>query len=247
MRHIAEVIAATGLPAQVWEEQHVKAFWDFESRFPQRYFGYLNGGALLKLTRRWVSHTGRVLDYGAGTGFLMEHLLRAGITTAGADLSPDSVARLAAIGKRYPQAFLGAYQTQDSALQAASWDVVYLSEVMEHLTAKTRNDVLAHIFALLRPGGMLIVTVPNDEPMEDLLMINPANGHVLHRWQHEYSFTAHDLQNILAAAGFTNVVTYTCTVTYEHAGVMNLLRRVREKLTGSKGSNLIALAQKPAS
>lgn len=50
------------------------------------------------------------------------------------------------------------------APQYAPFDVVYTSEVFEHLTDADADKALANVLAVLKPGGDLIVTVPNRYP-----------------------------------------------------------------------------------
>lgn len=49
-----------------------------------------------------------------------------------------------------------------TTIESNSLDVIYSLEVFEHLPEKTSADALDNIYALLKPGGSLIIGVPNE-------------------------------------------------------------------------------------
>ncbi|MEO1062023.1 MAG: class I SAM-dependent methyltransferase [Actinomycetota bacterium] len=100
---------------------------------------------------------GRVVDVGCGTGeFVLFMQERAGWTSCGVELAPDAVALASDRG-----AIVGE-GTIDSVREifGDGFDALAMFNVLEHLldpwaALGTAND-------LLRPGGVLIVQVPND-------------------------------------------------------------------------------------
>jgi SAM-dependent methyltransferase len=65
----------------------------------------------------------------------------------------------------------------DSGLELGAWDVVNIRHVLAHNTADNIARIAAHAFALLRPGGMLLLLdvdlsgmriVPQDDDIDDL-------------------------------------------------------------------------------
>lgn len=147
--------------------------------------------------------TGEVLEYGAGTGVLLKRLLGekwAGKLT-GADLlprpegMPDSV--------EWIQADLN--MPIDHA--GASFDLVVSTEVIEHL--ENPRAVAREFARLLRPGGRLILTTPNQESMRSLLSLL-VNGHFALFQDscypaHITALLAKDLLRIFTEAGFVNI------------------------------------------
>jgi SAM-dependent methyltransferase len=98
---------------------------------------------------------GRVLDVGCGRGFLLDAFRRRGWSVEGTEMSAASSAHAReALGIRV---HLGPLETL--ALPAESFDAVTLWHVLEHVT--TPVELLAEIRRLLRPGGVLLVSVPN--------------------------------------------------------------------------------------
>jgi 2-polyprenyl-3-methyl-5-hydroxy-6-metoxy-1,4-benzoquinol methylase len=98
-------------------------------------------------TRRW-------LDMGYGEGTLLEVVAGRGWSCHGTEVSP----RVLEHGRG--QGWVVAQGTDDAALfPPASFDVVTMVELVEHVPAPTR--FLADAARLLRPGGLLYITTPN--------------------------------------------------------------------------------------
>lgn len=244
MKHIDTVIRELGYTPTVWNPKAVASFWDFESRTLQNYFAFLNGKALIRFLSDKIPLGGRLLDYGGGSGIFLQYLIDHKLTAGASDISPESVNSINQrnAGKK---GFLGAHLAGSDALSAHPWDGVFLTEVVEHLAEPIRIEVLREVYQLLKPGGWLVVTVPNDENLENLLMVNPIDGSLMHRWQHEYSFEAKDMNAILEKAGFRNVQSHTISLSFYHSGWKNVLRRWRERMCGYKAANLVTIAFKP--
>jgi 2-polyprenyl-3-methyl-5-hydroxy-6-metoxy-1,4-benzoquinol methylase len=98
-----------------------------------------------------------VLDVGCGNGELLALLAEArpGLSPlAGADLSPDQVARNRA---RWPSIEFHALDVQKEALDR-TFDLVVCSEVIEHLDAQ--SAAVGNLAGMVRPGGRLLLTCP---------------------------------------------------------------------------------------
>jgi 2-polyprenyl-3-methyl-5-hydroxy-6-metoxy-1,4-benzoquinol methylase len=106
---------------------------------------------LIKVTSK---KQGRVLDIGAGTGAFLNEMRAAGWDITG--LEPDPGARLMAMEKyklefREPSAL---FTTADSG-----YDVITLWHVLEHV--HDLHSYIRQIRQLLKPGGVLILALPN--------------------------------------------------------------------------------------
>ena len=99
---------------------------------------------------------GRFLDIGCSGGFVVEAAREQGFDAHGLDIDPVSV-RYAT--EHYPRNrfFLGS--VEQFAPDAPRFDLIYCSEVIEHVPAVQR--FVATIAGLLAPGGHLFVTTPN--------------------------------------------------------------------------------------
>ena len=98
---------------------------------------------------------GRVLDVGCGRGFLLDAFRRRGWDVEGTEMSAASSAHARdVLGIRVHLGLL-----EGLALPEGSFDAVTLWHVLEHVT--TPVSLLSEIRRVLRPGGVLLVSVPN--------------------------------------------------------------------------------------
>ena len=107
--------------------------------------------------RRFVK-SGRLLDVGAGIGEFMFHAGRY-FDVSGTEVS-DEARRLAK--QHWRVELLKGTLAELPRLEAEPFDVVSLIHVLEHVHDPV--DTLARCERLLRPGGWLLVAVPNDSP-----------------------------------------------------------------------------------
>jgi SAM-dependent methyltransferase len=116
-----------------------------------------------KLVLEFAPRALHVLDAGCGRGELVAELSRAlpGTRLAGADVS-DTSRRSAQVRCPDAEIFTLDLDAEDFPSQKAQrlchFDVVICSEVLEHLADDGR--ALGRLRELLKPGGLLIVTVP---------------------------------------------------------------------------------------
>ena len=183
----------------VWTREMVRRFWNYERRRPENFFSFQVGGVV---TRRFQRHLrGRVVDYGAGTGFLVEELLAAGVQCGAVEFGEHAAQEL---GNRFvgQSGFLGARDSVDLAAWKGTFDAAFLVEVVEHLYDEDLQECLASVRSLLKPGGSLIVTTPNEEDRSKNFICSPESGLLFHRFQHVRSWSAQSLGSLLTANGF---------------------------------------------
>jgi SAM-dependent methyltransferase len=100
----------------------------------------------------------RVLEIGTTPGQFTEILRRAGYDVAGVDLFPDQRAKLwrrLGVEVRFCN-----IDEQPLPYDGESFDAVVFSEVIEHLVASPL-PALREMARVLRPGGRLVITTPN--------------------------------------------------------------------------------------
>jgi 2-polyprenyl-3-methyl-5-hydroxy-6-metoxy-1,4-benzoquinol methylase len=131
----------------------------------------LSGGTSNSEIKRMVTEIvtahgikGRVLDFGAGKGELIKLLSRIdGIELHGVDIMkrPEDI----------PKGVSWSQQDLNDELSCASgyFDAVICSEVIEHL--ENPRSVFRSLFAALRPGGKLVLTMPNQENVRSFLTL----------------------------------------------------------------------------
>ncbi len=138
----------------------------------------------------------RVLDVGAGSGEVV-YLLRA-IGCEASGVEPNEAYA------RYALEALGAPVTcgfyQDAAVAPASLDVVTMFHTVEHL--ENPAEVMAKAAEWLKPGGGLIVEIPNVEAVCQQPHQQFHRGHLYH-------FNLAALSAMLRRVGFEVVATYT--------------------------------------
>lgn len=190
-----------------WSDSKVSRLWNYYSRTPPYsdvYFSKLHGRELLRRSRLPLHDPLRVLDFGCGPGFIWDHLrqLGAGWTYFGADFSPESVAQLAGRARGSPE-FEGALHLQSlpSELASVSFDAVLLLEVVEHLDDQHLDQTLREAARVLKSGGVLVVSTPNDENIAASKLFCPECGAIFHQWQHVRSWTVTRLADRLRGHG----------------------------------------------
>jgi len=142
---------------------------------------------------------GKVLDIGCGRGLLLDKLRRRGWTPMGTELNEDAAA--------FARDRLGLPITTEMVENAGfpdnEFDLVILWHVLEHIVSP--GVLLKEVARILKPGGTLLVAVPNFGSPEARL----GGKHWFHLDvpRHRTHFTKATLGNALNKAGLT--ITYT--------------------------------------
>jgi SAM-dependent methyltransferase len=104
-----------------------------------------------------------VLDLGCGTGELAAAIAAAGMRVTGCDISPEMLHRAAAAGPSGPSGAVGWVQLDPAwrrlPLRSGAFDAVVASSVLEYVHDPTA--VLRECGRVLRPGGVVLCTVPD--------------------------------------------------------------------------------------
>jgi 2-polyprenyl-3-methyl-5-hydroxy-6-metoxy-1,4-benzoquinol methylase len=138
----------------------------------------------------------RCLEVGCGTGSALKIMAEAGWKAEGTELSTVAARKLEAEGFRI---HVGAIE--EVCLPAAQYDVVILSEVIEHL--RDPKAALARIQTALRPGGAAYITTPNFEALSRRLL--GARWRIIAVPEHLFYFTTRSLGSMLTAVGLLPV------------------------------------------
>lgn len=188
---------------------------------------------------------GSVLDFGSGTGNLTSRLIKANTfdSVHAADLiePPDDIASLSS--------WTTCDLNEPTPFPSSSFDVVVSSEVIEHL--ENPRAVSREWFRLLRPGGKLVFSTPNNESWRSILAL------VIKRHftafsdgcypEHITALVGKDIQRIMAETGFIST-----TISYSNSGGLPRFAAIKWQtisagiLKGCRFSdNIIAMATKP--
>jgi ubiquinone/menaquinone biosynthesis C-methylase UbiE len=135
----------------------------------------------------WIGAGDTVLDLGSGHGEFLNHL-HCG-RRIGVDVNPDGRRHLA------PGVEFHAGPVSDvSFLSDGSIDVVFTSNVMEHLPKHEVERMITECRRVLRRGGQLIAMGPNARLVP---------GAYWDFWDHQTPITDRSIRELLEAMGFT--------------------------------------------
>ncbi|MDP1536719.1 MAG: class I SAM-dependent methyltransferase [Burkholderiales bacterium] len=143
---------------------------------------------------------GRLLDVGAGSGWLVEQMNDLGWQAEGLDFDPQSVASARARGLMFHQGGL-----PQQYFAGASFDAVTMSHCIEHV-----HDPLAWLAEarrILKPGGRLALATPNNASFghstfgESWFALDPP--------RHLHLFNSSAMTSLMRRAGFTNFRVFT--------------------------------------
>lgn len=202
--------------------------------------------ALLKQAARFQSlGLKKTLDFGAGTGELAAGFVGQGLfeNVHAVDLVPYPGARLEKITWHYAD-----LNDRLNGLDAA-FDALFAAEVIEHL--ENPRALAREWFRLLKPGGWVACSTPNNESWRSILSL-VSRGHYVAFGPTNYPahitpMLAIDLVRILTEAGFENV-----EIKYTNFGSLpKFTSRTWQQISGGwlRGrrfsDNVIAVARKP--
>ena len=102
----------------------------------------------------------RILDIGCGGGILAEPMARLGGQVTGIDATPEAIAAAKAHADKSGLAIDYHCTTAEALAETgAQYDLVYASEVIEHVT--DRRLFAASTATILAPGGTIVITTIN--------------------------------------------------------------------------------------
>lgn len=185
---------------------------------------------------------GRALDVGCGTGRLTFALAKRGYDVLGIDPNERVIELARQIGQKQGPAvrFEVADVGTPGVVEPGTYDVVVCSEVLEHV--EDYRPIIEGMYAALRPGGRLVISVPCD----------PAKWSVLDEYGgHVRRFTRKQIEGDLAA--FRDVEVFVTGFPFYRLLVRAYLAKIRllgqqhsnEALWQSRSTHLIAAVMYP--
>jgi SAM-dependent methyltransferase len=148
---------------------------------------------------RVAPHPGRLLEIGVGRGGFLVMARELGWAVSGVDVSRWAAEQIA----RQHGIRVMTGELWDVGLASASFDVVHMSHVLEHVPDPVR--VLEEVRRVLKPDGRVIIEVPNE--LENVytwarLRLGTARPYPVTS-THLWFFTPPTLARVVKAAGFT--------------------------------------------
>lgn len=138
-----------------------------------------------------------VLNIGVGRGGLEAILLQKRAVVSCLDPSEksiDNLRKLFSLGDRAQVGFSQAMPFAD-----CQFDVVVMSEVIEHLNDEVLRTTLSEVLRVLKSRGCFIGTVPADENLFANQVMCPHCGEAFHRWGHIQTFSRSRLTQMLGS------------------------------------------------
>jgi SAM-dependent methyltransferase len=190
-----------------WDDQKISRLWDYYSRTPPYsdiYFSKLFGHHIIEKVGLPLSDPLEFLDFGCGVGFMWDHLTALGANWrySGVDFSPESVTSLSgrAVGRQNFET-VALIEKMPTPFPDRQFDLIFLIEVVEHLTDAHLEATLVEVHRLLKSGGRVVVTTPNDEDLSLSTRYCPNCCVKFHEWQHIRSWSPQTLTEAFAQRG----------------------------------------------
>jgi 2-polyprenyl-3-methyl-5-hydroxy-6-metoxy-1,4-benzoquinol methylase len=188
---------------------------------------------------------GRVFEGGVSSGYFAEVLVAGGLHVDGHELDPQAADRARKVCDRV---FVGDLQTFDPAELDHDYDVLLFGDTLEHIMDPVA--VLRRLATRLKPGGHLVVSVPNVANWSIRLSLLAGRFRYTERGildrTHVRFYTRKTLAEMIAAAGFTVTELLAAVpapgVTSERAG--RVVHRLGNLAPGVFAYNFVVTARK---
>jgi 2-polyprenyl-3-methyl-5-hydroxy-6-metoxy-1,4-benzoquinol methylase len=222
-------------PEEFWTSERIARFWDLvagEPRLGHTYFSLSHAQPLVAIARLFgMTYDSRVLDFGCGPGHLSQQLATAGLDTTGFEHSAASAesANLRLKGlDRWNGCFTASTMPESMSTNAFDW--VFSVEAYEHLREEWIPQYFMDIKKYLKRNGYLLITTPNNENLDDNLIICPCCESRFHRWGHLRSVTHISLRRIAEHYGFEVITCHPINLEGIDNVRVTLIDRVRTAL-----------------
>lgn len=220
-------LQATAPQRICWTPELVDRFWNglSQTRLGEFSFSKLGGRSLIVAVDHLLPPEGQILDFGAGDGYLIKLMCERGLHVAAYEPSEGRIENLRSMLESHT-GFLGV----EGASSTEQYDFVMMAEVIEHILDEQLDKTLRRVSDFVKPGGVLVVTTPNNEDLELGMAYCPVSNTLFHRWQHVRSFTKDSLVELLAQYGFDEIATH-------HVGFNDSLYVPSDPLWGGASSS----------
>lgn len=185
-----------------------------------------------------ISRGAKVLNIGVGAGQFERLALAARLDVFSLDPSERAIEKLRTdTGLDESRAKAG--YAQDMPFKPETFDVVVMSEVLEHLEDHVLGPSLEEVRRVLRPGGQLIATTPYRENLGLAQVVCPECGNVFHRMGHHQSFDLQKMKKLLEENGFIIRRAFvTAFVDWHRPGIRNLVKSIARFALGRMGEGI---------
>jgi len=192
--------AAPALPPPqrlVWTPELAEQFWRavYRRDLPLARFARRVARHLAAILAQRIPAVAEILTLGERDTDYAAALLMAGFRVRRIDSGALLRGTEAELGAH--RAWLGA-----AATDRAAADLVLVPESLVQVTDGEIDGLFATVRMALRPAGQLVVTVPNNETLDQFLSLCPASGTLFHMAQRLRAFSPNTLDDLLKRQGF---------------------------------------------
>jgi glycosyltransferase involved in cell wall biosynthesis/ubiquinone/menaquinone biosynthesis C-methylase UbiE len=167
-----------------------KAWSYYQTEAPDTFRG---SAFRLHYLTRYLKNGQKVLNVGIGGGLFEQFCRQIGVHVFSIDPDWRSLHK----HQDKNEYRLTAGQIEDLPFSDNVFDVVVVSEVLEHLTQELTQRALREIRRVLIPHGQVLGTVPSRENLADGAVICPRCGEVFHKVGHLQSFSTTTMTSLL--------------------------------------------------
>jgi SAM-dependent methyltransferase len=211
--------------------------WEFFQNSAQTTDAFSKSEPRYEYLARQIKPGDQVLNIGVGRGGLEALLLEKGAVVSCLDPSENSIDFMRVTYQLGARAQVG--WSQAIPFANTQFDVVVMSEVLEHLPSEILDATLREVGRVLNAEGRFIGTVPANESLSDNHAICPHCGEAFHRWGHVQSFSPGRLGALLQSHGFeVRRLQVRCFPDWHRAGLRNVIKSLIRYVLGRMGSSI---------
>ena len=231
-----------------WTDEQVSRLWDYYSTTPPyntMYFTKSYASDILNKASKHIDINDKVvLDFGCGAGYLIDEI--------SSKYSPDKYYALdfsqrsidIVKNKKLSFKMEPILATQfPCSIPSNSVDICFFIEVIEHLNDKHLKSSLLEIHRILKKDGILIITTPNNELLNDKKVFCPDCGSIFHKWQHQRSWNKGTLNTEMKSFNFKTEIIKEINLKTTRI-MVNLVRSLKAIVKRSPPSNLVGIFRK---
>ena len=173
---------------------------------------------------------GSLLDVGAATGSFMTAAKKRGWNVSGVEISDFAAETGRQKGLDIKTGIL-----ENCGYEKEYFDIITLWDVFEHIS--NPQSTLAHIKKILKPGGLIVMNLPDSDSLFARLM--GKKWALIIPPEHLHLFSIHNLKILLERNQFSLISKDTIGKKFKLAYVFHALYTIRHKKIWRKISNLI--------
>lgn len=228
-----------------WSAQRIRRFWNYYSTNPameEVYFAKMVGRSLVNYVSKRIA-IGTAADIGCGRGDLMDVLINRGHDVYGVDQSAASIEE---VQKRFagkPHFKSAVLVERRIDLPDETVDTGFLIEVVEHLSDDALIIALRQAHRIIRPGGHLVLTTPNEEDLRASETMCPECGSIFHRVQHVRAWSAKSLSDHVRLLGF-EAISAEGTVLAPYTGPLGIAYGIAYRAVRKRKPHLIYIGRR---